>query len=90
MSALELEIGSTPNYATIWVGDLRFDFSYRTVISFRTPETGRVVRQNDWGPTTGKHLNAIDGGSADAKRRRIPGAEFEAMLTSIVTRIKVI
>ena len=29
-----------------------------------------------WGPTTGKHLNAID----SDKSRRIPGDKFEALL----------
>lgn len=36
-----------------------FYFSYNTLVAFRTKESGLVVRENDWGPTTGKHLNWI-------------------------------
>lgn len=46
----------------------RFWFSYKTLVAFHGPIGGRTVRQNDWGPTTGKHLNAIDGG--DKKSRK--------------------
>ena len=52
-------------------------FSYKTPVAFRTFETGLVVRENDWGPTTGKHLNAIDGGE---KSKRVSGDVFEKML----------
>ena len=37
-------------------------FSYRTLVAFRGPQ-GLIVRENVWGPTTGKHLNWIDGGA---------------------------
>ena len=39
------------------------------------------VRVNDWSTTTGKHLNAIDGGN---KKARIAGDKFEAMLAQQV------
>lgn len=53
-------------------------FSYSTPVAFRTIKTGLVVRENDWGPTTGKHLNWIDGGD---KATRIDGAAFERQLS---------
>lgn len=64
---------------------LRFDFgpitvwySYKTPVAFRSNiGAGRLVRENEWGPTTGKHLNAIDGGD---KASRIPGSQFETIL----------
>jgi hypothetical protein len=84
--SVSLNIGHTPNYATVEIGSLTLHFSYRTVIAFDAGD-GLVVRQNDWATTTGKHLNAIDGGSADAKARRIPGREFEAQLQEIVGRV---
>lgn len=52
-------------------------FRYKTPVAFSTPKTGLVVRVNDWSVTTGKHLNAIDGGN---KKMRISGEQFEAML----------
>lgn len=88
--SVSLTIGHTPNYATVTVGPLTLEYSYSTVIAFRSPETGRVIRSNDWGPTTGKHLNALDGGSAEAKKRRIPGDEFERQLEAVVSRIKIV
>lgn len=39
------------------IGDLRLWFSYHTVVAFHAPGQHRMVRQNDWGTTTGKHLN---------------------------------
>jgi hypothetical protein len=56
---------------TIW-------FSYRTPVAFMVIGSPRLVRQNEWGPTTGKHLNWIDGGD---KASRIDGTEFERLLT---------
>ena len=60
---------------------LRFDvdgnsfwFSYKTLVAFQKGFSGIIVRQNDWGPTTGKHLNVIDGGD---KKRRLSAGEFE-------------
>lgn len=64
----------------IQIGNLTLYFSYNTVIAFRTPETGLVVSVNQWGPTTGKHLNRI----MDNKNFRIPRAEFEAKLQNML------
>jgi len=52
-----------------------FYFSYRTLVAFRKCGDRVVVRQNDWSTTTGKHLNAIDGGN---KKARLSSAAFEA------------
>jgi hypothetical protein len=35
-----------------------------------------VVRENSWGPTTGKHLNAIDRGN---KKGRVSSDQFESL-----------
>ena len=44
-----------------------FYFSYNTLIAFvhkkNAYESERHVRKNEWGSTTGKHLNWIDGGN---------------------------
>ena len=70
------------NALAVSVGALDVYFSYRTPVAFRTP--GRlVVRENDWGPTTGKHLNWIDDGDKDA---RVSGAEFERLLSEEIER----
>ena len=56
-------------------------FSYKTPVAFYHATTGKVVRKNDWGPTTGKHLNAIDGG---LKVQRVSGEEFERRLAEVI------
>jgi hypothetical protein len=57
---VSLDIGSTPNYATVTVGE------------------------NVWGPTTGKHLNLVDGGDKDS---RLGQEEFEARLGAELARL---
>ena len=75
---------SSGNYGTnalvFTIGSVDVYFSYKTPVAFRTPQTGLVVRENDWGPTTGKHLNWIDGGK---KTDRISGEEFVSLLEKI-------
>lgn len=78
---------SSDNYGAhsleVNIGNLTLYFSYDTVIAFSTYETGRVVSQNDWGTTTGKHLNWIDGGN---KARRLPREQFEAQLAEVLKK----
>ena len=76
MSNITLSKGETPNETTVHLPGLTIWFSYETPIAFRSSE-GEFVRENDWGPTTGKHLNRIDGGYREG---RIPGSEFEERL----------
>ena len=59
-------------------------YSYNTIVAFRGGEYPLVVRQNDWSTTTGKHLNAIDGGE---KSSRIPGEKFEKMLDETLKKL---
>ena len=57
---------------------LRVWFSYKTPVAFLA-NGAKVVSENQWGPTTGKHLNAIDNGD---KKTRLPRADFEAKLAA--------
>ena len=59
------------------LGDVTVYFSYETPVAFEAPGHGLVVRENDWGNTTGKHLNWIDGGKHES---RLPSSEFERLL----------
>lgn len=69
------------NETAIQTGTRRFYFSYNTLIAFNgTNSKGKVfdcVIQNLWSTTTGKHLNAIDGGD---KKSRLGKKEFEKQL----------
>lgn len=58
---------------TVW-------FSYSTPVAFWHSKTGKVVRENEWGPTTGKHLNWIE----SDKKRRVSGERFQELWSSIV------
>jgi flavorubredoxin len=65
-----------PNFTKVWIqGSGWIVFSYKTIIAFAI--NGKViVRQNEWSTTTGKHLNAIDGGSNEAKEALLSGSAF--------------
>ena len=69
------------------IGGLDVYFSYSTPVAFRAPGQLLIVRENEWGPTTGKHLNWIDGGDKTAKKARLPGREFEEHLRAMVEEI---
>ncbi len=71
---------SSSNYGAhalvVTIGPITIWFSYHTPIAFRAPGCPRIVRQNDWSTTTGKHLNAIDGGN---KKSRVTSERFEEL-----------
>jgi hypothetical protein len=73
------------NFARVDLGSLSIWFSYQTAVGFQLEGTTPVVRENVWGPTTGRHLNEIDGGN---KSGRISGADFEQRLRSILGQIE--
>ena len=58
------------------LGPVRVWFSYTTPVGFQVDGHCRVVHKNDWGPTTGRHLNAIDDGD---KKSRVSGEDFERL-----------
>ena len=76
---------SSSNYGAntiqVSVGSLDLYFSYQTLVAFNDYQTGLAVHENDWGPTTGKHLNWIDGGR---KKSRVSASEFEAKLEAVL------
>ena len=74
---------SSDNYGScraIQIGTLTLYFSYETVIAFQEGFKDLVIRENDWGPTTGKHLNWI----CKDKSIRISGKEFEEKLEEVL------
>ena len=70
-----------PNFSIVQLDDSSVAFSYNTPIGFATALGGWTTRENDWGPTTGKHLNWLDddqGVTAD----RLDSDEFENQLAA--------
>jgi len=65
-------------------GTLTLFFSYQTIVAFDEDNgDGTIVVANRWGPTTGKHLNWIDGGN---KARRLPKDKFDAALALVLEK----
>lgn len=73
-----------PNFVCISIGPITVYFSYQTPIAFKDANASDPwhwhVRKNDWGPTTGKHLNYIDQDASE----RIDGVEFERLLSMAI------
>lgn len=80
MSTITLTKGNTPNETRVTIGALTLHFSYETIVAYQLHHNV-VVSENVWSKTTGKHLNAIDGGGA-YKSARLPHAEFETELAN--------
>ncbi len=68
--------GRPENTVRVDVGELTTWFSYTTCVAFRFRGGRLVVRENAWGPTTGKHLNLIDGGNQSS---RVNATTFNAL-----------
>ena len=83
MQKAAIKIGHTSNYATVYIGKLSLKFSYETVIAFFGPDDS-AVSTNEWGTTTGKHLNQIDNGD---KKSRVNREEFERRLSAQLERL---
>ena len=70
------------NAVCVSVGEMDFFFSYQTLVGFAKPGLGRIVRDNVWGPTTGKHLNEIDHGR---KSDRLSESDFARALADALS-----
>ena len=57
-------------------------YSYKTPIAYQVGYSKIVTRRNDWGPTTGKHLNWCD----DDKANRIDGQVFVECLERLLSK----
>jgi hypothetical protein len=84
-----VKIGTYGNYSSenygahamsLSVGNLTLYFSYKTVVAFQDGYNPLVIIKNQWGPTTGKHLNAID----PDKNIRVSSVEFEEKLNAVL------
>jgi len=83
ISSYHGDCASTENNAkVIRIGENEFYFSFETLVAIRRGTELKVI-QNCWGPTTGRHLNAIDGGSPEAKEARLSREDFERLVGQI-------
>ena len=77
------------NAKVVRVNGATFYFSYETLVAVNAGEGTKVIK-NYWGPTTGKHLNAIDGGDKEAKANRMDTDEFDAYVEHIKVRAEMV
>lgn len=75
------------NCLRVDIGDLILYFSYATVIAFQTPETGFMASENDWGPTTGKHIKWAESEWGASKKERIPTGKFDEYLNATLSNM---
>lgn len=87
MSAPVLKRIASNFHSVLWDG-LELWFSYETCVGIRVGHGLPVVCQNQWGPTTGKHLNRIDGGTPHAKKMRQPYIAFDAHVSAVLAQFK--
>ena len=67
------EISVDGKFTRVDIGPLVVWYSYATMVAFQVDGQDKVVSENRWGVTTGKHLNAID----REKSKRVNQKEFE-------------
>jgi hypothetical protein len=76
----EIETSQNGKLTRVDIGEDTYWFSYTTCVAFRIGHDERiVVHENIWSDTTGRHLNEIDGGTPDARARRVPAELFEQL-----------
>ncbi len=69
------------NFTIVDLSDRSIAFSYNTIIGVTAKNSyAWILRENDWGPTTGKHLNYL---SDEDKASRLSSSKFEELLKEI-------
>ena len=71
------------NTLVVRINNLTLFYSYRTIVAYQDAEDGKAVCENEWGVTTGKHLNWIDGGN---KKNRLDYDTFQEKLHKALER----
>jgi len=71
------------NNRKVTIGDLELFYSYRTVIAFNRAHWPTVIAQNQWGSTTGRHLNDVN----PDKSIRLPYKEFKQQLKELLEEL---
>lgn len=77
---------SSDNYGAhtllVDLGEIKFYYSYETIVAYCDAQDGRVCCENNWGVTTGKHLNWIE----PDKKSRVKYSKFQEMLAEAIKR----
>jgi hypothetical protein len=70
------------NAMRLTTSDLSVWFSYSTPIAFFHPDCGIVVRENVWGPTTGKHIGIVERSFGVDRSSRVESSRFVELMDS--------
>jgi len=76
-----------PNFHYVELDRITIWFSYETPIAFQVGGNPRVISENVWGKTTGKHLNSLDDGDRAAKALRLPRDAFTVAMGKVLGRL---
>lgn len=89
MSIITMPVIETlrPNFTRLSFGKLVVWYSYKTPIAFKLHGMPIVIRENEWGVTSGKHFNALDGGEKEAKAARVDSAGFETRWAMMADKV---
>jgi len=79
--ALRKASNRNTSFHEVTVGPLTLYFSYQTCVAFYPPHGKRVISENLWGPTTGRHLNELDDGR---KKDRVCRRDFVEQLDKVL------
>jgi hypothetical protein len=85
MSTIDIEHPTNrDNFSIVWIGHgVRVAFSYSTPIGVYVTGEGWTLRTNEWGPTTGKHLNYLDQ-IPTSRAPRVSGEIFKDILSDVL------
>ena len=64
------------NSNAVHIGKYKLFFSYNTLVAIEMNKSELLVAQNIWSNTTARMLSSIDGGSKEAKAKRVPQADL--------------
>lgn len=85
VSFTNMNENSAKNFNRVTVGRIDLYFSYETVVAFQLGGEDIVISENNWGTTTGKHLNWIN----TDKSIRVSSEEFTKQLNDCMNKIGV-
>ncbi len=79
MKQIKLLNLGTKNKNLLLIGDLKFWFSYETLVAFEVDGVRKVIA-NYWGNTTGKLLNELEADKTKRLSKENFESEFERLL----------
>lgn len=78
------------DFSMVYLGDLMIAFSYETPIAFAVGSLRDVVvRKNQFGAATERHMRHVEGPTGYTKQDRVHGEEFERRLAHALSPFRI-